>query len=380
MKKIAIYLIVYLFLLYDNYLSPPGVRVFDVVGWLIMYVSLFMGLLEVKFKYNSRVSLSFFIIVPILCVGMILGVINGSASVIPFVFGMISFIILSRSETLKRNLYGIVKSLLVLLALGMIIQFIVFQLAGEMQSLLLFRDEALRIGGGLLHRPTGFYIEPGQNTSAMILLLTLYGTMKAKLDWVTYLSALSVIVSMSFAGIGGIILYFFFVGLKGSKNKAIYYLLFILMICLVLFLLSLFDASKLFILDRMDTINAGKDGSFHDRLALLSEYSCHQWMVGHSFLFPIFGGGISSDAYSGNCGANNISWSLFSFGYIGSLVILLNMLIKYWQYPLFIMGLIYIGVANLNASFAFFWFWLAAIVLIISVNNDKHKIAAEHIN
>src|SRR3990167_6106268 len=121
---------VYLFLLYDNYLNPPGVRVFDVIGWLVMYFALFIGVLDTKFKYAYTVSLSFFVVAVILCVGIVLGGVTGSASIIPFGFGLISFLILSKSEALKLHLYGIVKSLLVILALGMIIQFIIFQLTG----------------------------------------------------------------------------------------------------------------------------------------------------------------------------------------------------------------------------------------------------------
>jgi len=372
--KIGIVIIGICFTLFDNYIKPPGIRVFDWLGWAILFLTFFSGWLGVRSL--SRLSpVIMLIIMPILLVGMIAGIfLQQSPAVILFSLGLVSYLILSSSYLLKDNLFGIVKLLLLVISLCLILQYILFLSTGELQSFILWgtEKEVRSITG---FRPTGLFIEPGSHALAVITLMSIYIAIKGRLDGVVLLSAASIILSRSLGGLGGLFILLLLYGLKTKKNKIIYFISFATLIYLAVLLLPNWELFDLTIIQKIDNIALGTDGSYNDRLDLFTNDSCHVWMANQAILFPIIGSGLSSDAFTSQCGSNNLALLIFSFGYLGALLLIVLIITFLWKQPLCLFAFSYFVFSGQITSNGFFWFWLSMATIVVSdIDYNAHNL------
>lgn len=373
-KRLTLYAAAVSFLLFGNYIAPPGIRPFDFLGWAILFVAMAMGWLDIRLKSiftDPRFLLSAVIVLP----GLVLGIgLQNSWSVLLLSLGLVGFLILNGSRLFETNLLGILKFSLLILSFGMFFQFLLLILTGEVKPMLfLVTEEATRSDfGGLFYRPTGFYIEPSEHSLAVFTLMCAYATLTKRKDWIVALAAVSIALSLSLTGILAVLAFYAIPVIARLSVRYITHLAIAVGVFFMVFIIvQQFDAFQLGVLSRMDTVLAGDDGSAHDRLMLLFEAKCHAFLIDKALLFPLVGAGVSSDAFTNYCGANNISWMLFSLGYVGCFVFIFFVFYSVRKMPLIVFACVYILFASQLSSYGFFWMYVAILTTISRKNHNQ---------
>lgn len=376
-KRLTLYAAAVSFLLFDNYIAPPGIRPFDFLGWAILLVAMAVGWLDIRLKStlsDPRFLLCAVIVLP----GLVLGIgLQNSWSALLLSLGLMGFLILNGSRLFEANLLGILKFALLILAFGMFFQFLLLILTGEVTPMLfLVTEEATRSNfGGLFYRPTGFYIEPSEHSLAVFTLMCAYATLTKRKDWIVALAAVSIALSLSLAGILAVLAFYAIPVIGRLSVRYFTHLAIAAGVFFIIFIIAQeFDAFQLGVLNRIDTVIAGGDGSARDRLMLLFDAKCHAFLSDKALLFPILGSGASSDAFTDYCGANNIAWMLFSLGYVGTFVFILLVFYNVRSMPLIVFVCVYILFASQLSSFGFFWMYAAILTVLLRKHHNQKKL------
>lgn len=375
-------LICVLFLVYDNYYVPLSVRLFDVLGGLLLVIMAASGRLRLRNRESCRVagfSLS------VLVTGVIvLAVAQGafiqkSFSVIPFLIGLMVYFLLRRSAVFEENADRILLTLIWLASITLILQYVVFKLTGYMFSMLVFDDgTGLRSAfGSVADRPTGLYVEPSSHASAMIMLIWPYVMRTKRISVPVVLGCISLLLSQSFLAI--VYLFTFVIafglygplGLGGKGSSRLKFLVNATLVMSAMFIVLTIPGNtfEVTVVQRFEILKLAADGqviegSFTDRVGPLSDGGfVTGFMQGRNLFQALFGKGVSSEHFQDEGGINTISWLLTSFGIIGS-IILIAYLVSLLGFNAF--GLTFIALMMLPyplASYNFQWMLLAILAV-----------------
>jgi hypothetical protein len=374
LKVYSIFSSVFCFLLFDNYLNPPGIRPFDFIGWIVLFFSSIFIVDKNKFIsfFSNPLALMYvFLVAP----GVLVGIFVLSASVIPFVIGFVEFLILSSSILFAANLKNIVKFSLLFISVSLLIQYIIYQITGDAYSFIVWGTEVeLRANfRDLFFRVSGIYIEPSSHAIAVIILLGIYTTMIKRRDYCCYISVLSILASMSLSGVLAMLIYLILpIGLKiNARSIALKISALLLLTAVAVPLTVNNEAFSLAIFDRIDRVQSGDDGSADDRLGKLVSNSCHNFIEENSILFPLIGSGVSSAAHAVECGSNTLAWSVVSLGLIPTILIILSIILVLFRTPLLLFSWLFLLVFSPLQSYGLFWFFVAASKVIVNSYSRK---------
>jgi len=367
-KARLIYSSIFCFLLFDNYINPPGIRPFDFIGWLILYFSSIFIISKTKlisFSTKPMLLLSVLLVGP----GVLVGIFELSSSVIPFILGCIQFFILSSSIIFADHLKNIAKFSLLFTSFSLLGQFIIYQVTGEAYSFIIWGTEVeLRANfRDLFFRVSGIYIEPSSHALATIVLLGIYTSIIKKRDYCCYIAVLSVLASMSLSGVLAAIMYLLMpIELKLNPRLIALKISTLLLISAVAVPIAVNDSAfSLAIFDRVDRVSNGEDGSAADRLGKLVSNSCQNFVEENALLFPIIGSGVSSLAHAEKCGSNTLAWGVVSLGLIPAILIIFSIIMVSFHTPLLLFSWMFVLVSSPQQSYGIFWFFVAASTIII---------------
>jgi hypothetical protein len=290
----------------------------------------------------------------------------GSWSVVPFLMGLLIYIFLVNSIEFYLEFEDIVKYSLILASVAIFTQFGYYLVSGQMINLAIFASEVETRSnfGGLIMRPTGFFIEPGSHALATVNLLMIYLTLKNyKFDFLALCATISVFLSMSLAGFLVLLLAFTVLSVRTLGRGGVRFGVGLALTILGLIVLApgwLVDAIGLVFFERLDTILVGSDGSANDRLGKLN-FDCLQYIYAQNPYGLIFGNGLSSDAFTAQCGANNLSWAIYNYGAVISLLFVFRVFWRFRNAPLIFLSLVYIAMSSQLSSYAFSWLYFACL-------------------
>ncbi len=360
--KYLLLLAIFLTLLFDNYLNPPGLRPFDLISWAIIFGLALFGYIETSSSFSKLTILLILIIFPGIFLGLL---VQESLGAIYLIFGFLTIFCLKTSSIFKENLLTFIEIAISILSIGMFLQFITLLYSGEVPKLLpLATEDSTRSNfAGLFYRPTGFYIEPGTHSFTVLLLLGIYAELKsAKFTTVFFIGALSILLSLSLAGILALTI-LCMLPLSGEKVRYKSLVLKAFTLFFLIVVLFQFEQFQTAISSRLVDVFSGEDGSANDRFMGLFSWGCHNFLLDSSFIRLIVGSGIRSDLFTDYCGANNIAWLLYSFGYLPTFFIVF-MLIKIFNKSLLLTFiLIYILFSSPISSYAFIYLYIVMVMI-----------------
>ncbi len=354
-------------LLFDNYIRPPGVRVFDFLGVLILLA--FMGVGVIKIHSIWRPSpLHLFLIVFTVLYLMPVGFSSyNSLAFIPFLLGAGLFLLLVNNKEFYLCHERIIRCAILLASIALILQFALYLTTGELLSfLMLVTEEQTRSNfAGLVIRPTGFYIEPGSHALAVVILLLTYWTKNNyRFDFLSILASISILLSMSLAGLIGLMAATSIIILKKSPSKGIIYGVFLVLVFVVIAVSApkaVIEAVDLVFFERFEKLRQGTDGSANDRITKL-DHNCIGFIYENNPLGLFIGSGLTSKEFTPHCGANNIAWAIFNYGLFIPLLLLLPLIWRFRRKPLILLSIAYLAFSSQLSSYMFIW-WYFAILL-----------------
>jgi len=375
---------------FDNYVNPPGVRVFDFLGFIVIIAVVATGV--IKLRRINKPSLLFYIVLFLTVVYTIPAgiLLHNSWSFVPFLMGLSVFLILLNSIEFYSQFMNIIKYSLILTSIAIFTQFFIYIISGGMPSfaILATEMETRSSFAGLIMRPTGFYIEPGSHALASMALLMIYLTINNyRFDLLSVSAMAGVLLSMSFAG--ALVLFIALVIVAAKKSILRGILLVVCTISAIAGLIALapeplMEAINILYIDRFDVIRDGLDGSANDRLGKIN-LDCFEYLYTKYPHGLLFGSGMTSDGFTTYCGSNNLSWAIFNFGIIISSVFVALLFWGLRKAPLILLALVYVGASGQLSSYMFIWLYFALLIgpvrrfLALLHDNKKVSITSSHI-
>jgi hypothetical protein len=374
------------FLAYDNYDQALGVRVFDLLGALVLFALAAVGGLRLG-KPGLQVLHAGGLLI-VLSALIILAVAQGvivqqSFSSVPFLLGICIYFLLTRSAIFQANADRLLCLLLYLSSSALILQFTVYQLTGHMYSLLVFEGyDGLRSGfADLTQRPTGLYIEPSSHGTTTIMLLWLYVMRTQRITMLTVAACVSLLLSQSVLAIVYLVVFILAYGLYGPRRataKPIGQMKFLAAVTVVLAGLwgvvsipgSTFDITivQRVMVMKMAAEGVVTEGSFRDRVGPLYGGYLGKFVREGNLFKTLFGKGISSLHFQADSGANTLGWLLTSFGLVGTVVILVFVISLIGFNPFSLTFLLLMMFPYPLASYAFQWLVLAFLAVFKQTN------------
>lgn len=360
-------LLLLLFSLFDNYV---GFRPFDAIGVLFLIGYTIFNLKNLKIDSSVLIITSIFtiiFIIPSILVGIIRY--ESPAGILVFI-GVMVFLVISSISIDESKIKYLLSTVILFLSSAIILQFLLHMLTSSMPNFLLFDGGELRLNfADKLFRYSGLYIEPGSHALVIILLNSLYISINKKRDYTTHFSIASIFASMSLAGmLASFILYLLPINKLNIISieffKKIFY--FTIIIALIIFLLYQNDNMRIVLFDRLENVLLGTDGSSEDRLMKFFRPQC-QYFLFDNALGYIFVSGISSDFFVETCGSNNLSFSIFCFGYLGAFVMWSIIVYYLRNNTLVLFAFLYILFSGQLMGYMFFWFYLGLVVNYINL-------------
>ncbi|MEC8210933.1 MAG: hypothetical protein VX054_04670, partial [Pseudomonadota bacterium] len=328
LNKSKLFLLVLFFVLFDNYVHPPGVRPFDLVAFLILIMMWLAGDPDLrKLTLLNRGNQFNVALITLLAFASLLGIwIHMSPSTVIIALGIFTFGILVNSKLIVTQSGDALKFLLVIMPIPLIIQLIeAFNGIAPTSFLLFEQDSGLRsIYAGKFHRATGLFIEPGNFALAAISLASLYAVAVGRRGLLFVFTLISSVLSMSLAA--AIVATAVLISpLTWAEIKTRRYVIGTIgLLCLsaavVLLVMNVpqyYDA----IYERLIDVLSGTDKSAQHRFRLATE-DCSTFIQNEAAFFPFLGAGVHTDIFVKVCGSNNLAWIIYSLGFLPSILVI----------------------------------------------------------
>jgi hypothetical protein len=296
----------------------------------------------------------------IIFISAILGLINNFANIKPILgitLGIaLYFLIIDSHDFKTKTLDWILERTIFIVSFCLIFQWFLYIFFDYFLNYHIFLNESPRVFSSIF-RPSGLFLEPGNHSVAMLMLLLAYWKNNFSINIFTSMGMASMLLSLSLFGYLSLmltLLYFF-------RSKLKYLIQGIIFLPFLIFLvLNLLDPDNIsFISDRI--LGWRNDSSFVSRFSGLM--NIHQFN-GLEFMF---GRGISN-AYL-DYGNNGYAFLLSAVGIFGLFIFLLFFIYQSDKsnrvYTFFALCLILISSPIFTTMF--FWYWLAML------NNSNNK-------
>ena len=334
--------------LFDWYNVKYGVRVFDLLAFIVV-IFYFLAMSEFKIR-NLNYQILF------LLPGVLMGVVY--AKVHHVFFFLFSFYVLfnlyMNFSFDKRKLIKQIKIIIYIHVIVFMAQYIAFYTSGYV--LLDYREafgmRPLRIWNHTIDffRAAGLYEEPNSYAVSLYMLSILYYILHRKIDYILVAACVTIFLSESLWGFGAVVIILGVVLIdKGVK------LTYITLSFLSIIALLILDSELHFLFSpttyrRFSIILT--DGSFIARYGI--DYQ------GTSMLSLFFGHGIGADGYFKSFGGNGYSAVIYYFGLVGALGFCLVFYRAAGNF-IYFMAILFILSTTPMIFYFMFWIWLALI-------------------
>ena len=366
-SKVLLFSSLLFILFFDNYITPPGVRVFDLFGLLILAISLSVGFIRLHYLWRVKPLHTLVVFISIIYLIPAGVFIYNSFAFIPLLSGVALFFLLINSKEFYLRFDCIIKYGIALASGALILQFVIYLITGDLPSFLLLATEDYTRSNfaGLIMRPTGFYIEPGSHALVVVTLLMIYWTKNNyRFDLLSTIASISIVLSMSFAGLMALMVALLIIVTKKSLSNILRISAAMLVLASLVVVLDpklVVDTADFVFVQRFDTILEGSDGSANDRIAKLDQ-NCITFVYENNPLGLFVGSGITSEYFTPYCGANNIAWAIFNYGLFVPLMFIGPLLWRFRKSPLILWAILYIAFSGQLSSYMFIWLYFALLV------------------
>lgn len=322
-----------LFFVFDNYIPEMGIRPFDFAG---IAVVVGLAIFEIYRKaMKVAVSPGAILFAAVMGIYVLISLMfrpDQWKSHIGIILGLVVFVYYrsfgrtggAEAKWVERILYISVAALFA--------QMVYYLASGEVIDLVLFSEGGLRVWyGGTIFRPTGLFLEPNSYclATAMLVLLRRHVTAKP-FDSLSYIAIGSMFISMSLWGGAVALLLITYDLLSRGVRVALLSVVFlipgtILFGFILLQNLGALNSFRITMVDRAANImmsfggysESDLESSYRDRYSALLRLA--DW---DNFDYRLFiGNGVSTSDFQEYGGANALSFLIYSFGLIGTILV-----------------------------------------------------------
>ena len=372
LNQSKLFLLALSFVLFDNYVFPPGVRPFDLLAFMVVIMMWLAGdpdlwKLQIA-KPRNQFNIALIVFLIFTCLQGIW--VHMSPSIVIIALGIFTFGLLVKSKLIVTQSRYALTALLIIIPIPLIIQLVEAFGGIPPTSFLMFeQDSGLRsIYAGKFHRATGLFIEPGNYALVAISLASLYAVVVGKRNFLFVFTLICSVLSMSLAA-AIVAIVVLFSPLTWAEIKTQRYVVgtvgsLCIVFALVLLVLNVpqyYDS----IYERFMDFLSGTDKSAQHRFRLAT-VQCTSFLQDAALLFPFIGGGIHTDIFVKACGSNNLAWMLYSLGLVPTILIVLWLGSKLWYRPIFLVTMVYILLSGQLVAYGYLWIWLAIAITFAS--------------
>lgn len=307
-----------LFYLWDFYLKGVGLRIFDMLGLLILLIGIAFAVISAA--YDKRISVFewkrshlIYLLVLLDIIFVISGLLNdieNAKACVGFLFGNIIFLIFYATRLNQKTLLKCINIVLVLSAVYLIVQMITFYAFGRVLNIQSFLGAESRALSAMF-RPTGIFLEPAGYCLSTLMLLALKMRLNREFDFIAYFSLITIMLSLSLWGVLAALAFFV---IYKRKNKA-FLIAVILGAAIFMRSVNIEDTViKMSVVDRVE--NVDEDESANVRYKGVSENDGSTEPIQY-----FVGKGVGNEDLF--FGYNGLSFLMSAGGYLGGVLVLI---------------------------------------------------------
>ena len=357
-----------------------GLRLFE---FLCLFLLLFIikPSSKLRFKSNDYIILFyFFLFILYATFSLLISYTNGSSKIyLNQYFGIyftlfISFIFFNKLKNRPNYLINAIKFCLYIHVTFFLIQFFSFYLFGYYIDFIKpITGEVQRNIGGIFEglnaiRPSGLYGEPASYSLNIIIFNFIILSHERKISLLTYLSLLTVILSLSASGFIYLIFFLIYYLINSNAKSKIILVLssFLISIILIAFFDDIFNYNYLI-----------------EKILTFNESSSYQYRIGAAFsdlskfdtISMLFGVGLGNQEFLYSKGST-YSMVLIEQGYLlgSAFFISIFYLLKYFKVEIFTIAFIFIMFFGTHTFSQYqFWFFILSIIILSNYRNEQTK-------